>query len=42
MGVNLTEEEWVEKDRKFERAMKKKGKIYVNAVGIQILDALIF
>ena len=42
LGVNLTEEEWVEKDRKFERAMKKKGKIYVNTVGIQILDALIF
>ena len=25
MGVNLTEDEWLEKDRKFERTMKKKG-----------------
>jgi hypothetical protein len=25
LGVTLTEEEWQEKDRKFERAMKKKG-----------------
>lgn len=24
-GINLTEEEWIEKDRRFERMMKKKG-----------------
>ena len=26
-GVQLTEEEWIEKDRKFEQTMRKKGKI---------------
>ena len=42
MGVNLTEEEWLEKDRKFERAMKKKGEIYVNTVGTQLQSGLEF
>lgn len=27
LGVDLTEEEWVEKDRRFERALKKKGEV---------------
>jgi hypothetical protein len=32
LGVNLTEDEWQEKDRKFERAMKKKGNLALETV----------
>ncbi len=37
LGVNLTEEEWLEKDRKFERAMKKKG-WYILTIEVEVWE----
>ncbi len=37
LGVSLSEEEWLEKDRRFERALKKKGETDANVASVFVV-----